>query len=250
MLRPKLIAGFLLLIPVVASAAAGNLSTRFDAANRLYEIGSYTESAQAYAEIIQSGHTSAAIYFNLGNAYLKADQIGAAIAAYHHARLLNPRDPDIRKNLEHALARLPESEATLLQTYAPVRFGLTLGQWTLLGSVAFWIFFALLAIREWKPDLASRLRGPIYTSGILMLVLLVTVGWIAFARFGHRLGIVTQSDTVVRYGPLSESESRYTLSDGFVVRIIDQKGDWLKVSHAKHPPGWVKQSRLTKLRSG
>lgn len=250
MMRPKLIASLLLLLPVCGFAAVEGFSTQFDEANRLYEVGRYRESAEAYSAIIRSGHTSGAVYFNLGNAYLKLDQVGRAIAAYHHARLLEPRDPEIRRNLRHALARLPESEAKPLRALAPSHLGLTATHWTILGTIAIWAFFGLLAIREWKPDAAPRLRRAMYVCGAVALLLALIVASAVIPRIGNELGIITASKASVRYGPLTESEARYTLNDGFVVQILDRKGDWLKITHADRPPGWIQQSNLTKLRDG
>src|SRR5208283_2864410 len=48
----------------------------FNQANRLYEQGKYTQAAAAYEKITRAGTVSPALYFNLGNAWLKGGQIG------------------------------------------------------------------------------------------------------------------------------------------------------------------------------
>ena len=74
----------------------------FDTANKLYEEGKFAEAAAAYESLVQSRQVSAALYFNLGNAWFKSGQIGRAIAAYRQAEQMTPRDPDLRANLQFA----------------------------------------------------------------------------------------------------------------------------------------------------
>src|SRR5215467_3632580 len=79
-----------------------SVANAFDAANKLYEQGKFNEAAAAYEQVTNSGQVSTALYFNLGNAFFKAGQIGRAIVAYYQAERLNPRDSDLRANLQFA----------------------------------------------------------------------------------------------------------------------------------------------------
>src|SRR5262249_40911221 len=81
---------------VSVSVSAENSPSAFEAANRLYLEGKFSEAATTYGILEQSGQKSAALYFNWGNALFKSQQLGRAIAAYRHAEELAPRDPDIR----------------------------------------------------------------------------------------------------------------------------------------------------------
>src|SRR5204863_6861501 len=81
---------------------AENAPSVFEAANRLYFEGKFSEAATTYGILEQSGEKSPALYFNWGNALFKSGQIGRAIAAYRQAEALAPRDPDIRANLQFA----------------------------------------------------------------------------------------------------------------------------------------------------
>src|SRR2546425_8526780 len=69
-------------------ARAGDVSSAFEEANRLYEQANLTEAAAAYEKILQSGQATSALYFNLGNALFKSGQIGRAILNYRLAQLL------------------------------------------------------------------------------------------------------------------------------------------------------------------
>src|SRR5205823_6641015 len=84
----------------VAELRADAAPAAFEAANRFYFEGKFSEAATTYGILEQSGQKSAALYFNWGNALFKSGQIGRAIAAYRRAEALTPRDPDLRANLQ------------------------------------------------------------------------------------------------------------------------------------------------------
>src|SRR5205823_5530071 len=86
----------------VAELRADAAPAAFEAANRFYFEGKFSEAATTYGILEQSGQKSAALYFNWGNALFKSGQIGRAIAAYRRAEALTPRDPDLRANLQFA----------------------------------------------------------------------------------------------------------------------------------------------------
>ena len=119
--------------------------TAFESANKLYEQGKFAEAASAYASLLQSNQASAALYFNLGNAFFKSGQIGRAIAAYRYAGRVTPRDPDVRANLQ--FARNQRQGPTLSPNRWQRWLGrLTLNEWTLLAAVAVWLWLLLLTI--------------------------------------------------------------------------------------------------------
>ena len=65
-----------------SSTVGANPSTEFDAANRLYEQGKFKEAIAAYEALAKSGSVSPALFFNLGNSFYKAGEIGRAIGSY------------------------------------------------------------------------------------------------------------------------------------------------------------------------
>jgi tetratricopeptide (TPR) repeat protein len=67
----------------------------FEAANRLYEQGQFAEAAAGYQKLIDAGQASAAVLFNLGNAWFKSGKIGRAVVAYRQAATLRRATPDV-----------------------------------------------------------------------------------------------------------------------------------------------------------
>ena len=91
----------------------GDIATpTFESANKLYEEGKFGDAALAYEKLAGAGQSSAALYFNLGNAFLRAGQIGRAIAAYRQAGRITPRDPDVRAKSGSRESRLPSGPSS------------------------------------------------------------------------------------------------------------------------------------------
>src|SRR5215468_6877297 len=121
----------------------------FFRANHLYADGRYADAAAEYEHVLESGVASANLYFNLGNAYLKAGDVGRAVLAYERARRLAPGDPDVRANL--AFARGEDAGGDESPRWTRVTFPLA-AVWssdTLVAVVAaaWWALFLLLAVR-------------------------------------------------------------------------------------------------------
>ena len=228
------------LLPLRAQAAIPTAA--FDAANRLYEENKFADAAAAYEKLAQSGQASAALYFNLGNAYFKSGQIGRAIAAYRAAQQINPRDPDLRANLQ--FARNQTSGPTLLPSRLQKWLGrLTLNEWTLLAASALWLWLLLLAILQWRPALKPALRSYIVALAVILgLSCACVISTLRATRFTRTVIVITPEATV-RYGWLPESRVAFTLHDGAELRVLDQKDEWLQVSAGPGKIGWLRRDQ-------
>jgi tetratricopeptide (TPR) repeat protein len=218
-------------------------STAFDSANKLYEQGKFAEAASAYEKLARSGENSAALYFNLGNAFFKSGQIGRAVAAYRTAEQITPRDPDLRANLQFARNQTPSP------TLSPTRWQrwlgrLTLNEWTLLAAGAVWLWLLLLAVLQWRPALKPALRAYVLSLAILSVLLCACVAATLRETRFTRTAIVITRDTAVRYGPLAESPTAFTVQDGAELRVLDQKDDWLQVSTDPRRIGWLRRDQV------
>ena len=95
----KVVYIFILLLSLSASAQQNAL---FDSATKAYNAGEYQSAVDIYLEILESGKHSPELYYNLGNAYYKLNQIAPSIYYYEKALLLKPNDVEIKNNLGYA----------------------------------------------------------------------------------------------------------------------------------------------------
>ena len=134
----------LLLIPLSASAVT---KERADSA---YAQEHYQQAIADYEALLKSG-VSADIYYNLGNAYYRTDNITKAILNYERALLLSPGDDDIRFNLQMARSKTidkitPQSEMFFVTWYHSLVNLMSVDAWarTALFTLAIAIVLVLL----------------------------------------------------------------------------------------------------------
>ena len=239
-------AGCLLLLVVASSAArAESPAGSFDQANKLYEEGRYTDAAAAYENMTRAGPVSAAIYFNLGNAWFKAGQIGRSLCAWRRAQELAPRDPDVRANLQFARNQ-PGLGAPAIPGGRWTRWAalLTLNEWTGLASAFIALFFTVLTARQIWPAWKKSGAGLTAALAVACAGWLVGLGLALDARFGAQSSVVIVPEAVVRRSPLEEAPSVFTAHDGAELLVLDRKDGWLEIADAAGHSGWLPQNEV------
>lgn len=241
-----------LLLFSILPLRAADIAGVFDTANKLYEQGNFQEAAAKYQELLRTGAASPAVYFNLGNAWFKAGQLGRAIAAYREAQRLSPRDPNVRFNLQFVRKQVTGSEQAPGPAWKSWLTNLTVDEWTIGASIAFWVLFILLALGELRASLRSALR--LWSLGAaaasLMFAVLLTAA-VYYDRTSDS-AVVVVPNTVVRYGPLEDSKVFYQLRDGSELEVLDEKKtaenqSWLMVQDAARRTGWLKRNEVVVL---
>lgn len=239
----SLVACFIL---AITTGFAADISTGFDSANKLYEQGKFSEAASAYEKLVQSGSVSAPLYFNLGNAYFKSGQLGRALAAYHHAEQLAPRDPEVRANLQFVRGQVqgPTVAPTSLQRWLA---SLTVNEWAALTAALFWLVLALLVLIQFRPGWKQPLRNFLWPGAVATLA----VGMCLTAAWSNRSSlsaIVVSHDAIIHNGPLDEAPANTTIHDGAEVTVLDTKNDWLQVRVDGNRIGWLKRDQVVLTR--
>lgn len=244
----KLFLLLVLLLPLLtwAENAAVNpvsVDVQFDVANKLYAQSKFADAAAGYQQIIAAGSVSSALYFNLGNAYFKAGQLGRAIAAYRQAEELAPRDPDVRANVQFARNRV-QGPRLGMSLWRQKLGTLSANEWMAFATAAVWITLGLLIARMIKPSLRATLR-PWTVVAIVGSLLIFTGAKLAISQSASpRTAIVVVTDATVRNSPFEESPAAFTAHDGAELRVIDHKDDWLQVTDGNRNLGWVKRAAV------
>ncbi len=228
----------------VAAETAESAETRFAAANRLYEQGRHAEAAEAYERLVADGAVNATVWFNLGNARYQAGQLGRAIAAYTRARELAPRDAEILNNLRMARAktgiRRDESLAALLGR-------LSLNTWAVAAELAIFVWFALRALVQLAPARRSALKAPSWIAGSAAALLAAAAWVVADDQLWTRRAIVSVPETVIRRGPLADSQGKSTPPDGTELEVLGEKDEWLNVRATDGTEGWILRQHTERL---
>jgi tetratricopeptide (TPR) repeat protein len=249
-MRVDLTPGFLSLLVVCLALVVGSYAqqvsprSEFEAANRLYEQGLFAEAAAAYETILASGLTSAAVHYNLANAHFRSSHLGLAISQYRQALALAPRDPDIRANLKFARQQVAGTSSVRHRLWLRQLHQLRLNEWTLLTFAALCLTSGLLIVGHWQPARRRRLRPCVLLGAFFTTTFLAASATLWHHQHQAPLAVALRSSFPIRYGPLSESQVHFTVSEGTELTVEDTQDDWVQVVDATQRRGWTQRDML------
>ena len=228
----------LLALVVAGNIFAADVASDFSAANELYAKGKFSDAADAYEKILQSGAQSPALLFNAGNAEFKAGHLGLAIAAYRRAAQLSPRDDEIRANL--AFVRNQVQGATFRESRWQGWFGaLTLNEGALLTAALFWMTLALFIARQLRPALVPKLKTTTWLFATLTIFSVSVLGLQAANHFWSATAVVVSTGATARSGPFDDAQSAFTVHDGAELSVLDRHDNWVQVAGGAGQTGWL-----------
>lgn len=213
-----------------------------------YQKGDYAESAREFARLADGGLESPAVYFNMGNAYLKAGQIGRAAWAYERAFMLDPRDEDIRFNRSVVKAALGEPVAAGSQgdVLDPVRRFLDYVR-TAEIELALQFSTILLVVLMLAFAYARNLR-PIIGTFFWLAFMASTLVWgaaaLRWSEVRYPAAVVQEKEVFVRYGPAESNSKSHQLKEGASLRIEKRSGDWYLVRLVSGQTGWIPKNSV------
>ena len=74
-------------------------------ANEAFEAGQPEVAIMGYEQLLEKGYRSVALFYNLGNAYFKTDQLAEAIINYERALLIDNNETSVLYNISIARAK-------------------------------------------------------------------------------------------------------------------------------------------------
>lgn len=244
----------LAILAPAASSTADEVASLFAQGNQLYTSGDYRGAIRAYEAIIDKGYESWEVYYNLGNAYYKSGQLGRAILNFERALRLNPRNEDIRYNLELANLKVVDRIHSIpelffvrwLKGLAQLLSAATLG-WLSLGmyflAILLWISRLFVAKVGWR-SLSTLMLVPVVTA---MLFFGGLAAYRVYLDRAINYAIVLAEKVDARSAPEPESTEVFAIHEGVKVRIEDRASDWAKIRLADGKVGWVPGTSIEKI---
>ena len=235
-----------IVILLISFTAFAQNEALFDRATEAYNGGEYQAAVDSYLEILENGKHSPELYYNLGNAYYKLNQIAPSIYYYEKALLLKPNDPEIKNNLSYAQNMTLDAIETLPETgfakiYNSLLGFLSFDQWSYV-AVVFVVLFVLFYIAFYYFRYSSRKRSAFVLS-IICLFMAITAVVFAYLEYNafvaDRPAIVFAQESSVKSEPNRTSQEAFALHEGTKVIVLDALNDWNKIRIADGTIGWI-----------
>jgi tetratricopeptide (TPR) repeat protein len=215
--------------------------------NTLYEQGDYPGAINRYELLATAGVRDGAIYFNLGNAYFEAQNLGKALLNYRRAQKLIPRDPELSINMARVRAErvdIQGDETTLVDSLTSLSSGvMTTDELSWLTLFLWTLFFGILAVWDMRVSWRDISRVPLIAVGILLASAMVLLGSRLFVE-SNRPAALMISDTSVMSGPGEAYLEIYRLYSAAELRVLEQRGDWVRFILPDQRQGWIPRSTI------
>ena len=237
---------------VICAAATSAQDDIFQTGVKYYQGGNYDDAIKMFSKIEKSGIESAALYYNLGNAYFKSGDLGRAVLYFHRARRLGPGDADIINNLKFA-SQFSEVQMVGVQLN-PIEAFLknAVGNYQLsaLGWLSSLFFISLVVLLIMKFGLQFCFTG---IDAVIISVLCLTIFAAGLTSFKYRVdyldrrAVILAPDAPVYSGPSSNTELELQGAPGLVVELLQESGDYYNVLLENKRRGWIKRDLVAEI---
>ena len=224
---------------------------QFEEANQLYRIGEYEKAATAYEQILKNGYETASLYYNLGNAYFKANNLPAAILNYERAHRIAPSDDDISYNLRLSNLRVadkiePVPKLFFVEWWQALTNAYSSDIWAMILVGCLWLVLATVcSVVVAHSQTLRRILSTLALLGITVFIL-STIGTVQRSRIesAENVAILFQASSYVKSSPDDRSTDLFVLHEGVKVEILDTVESWKKIRLVDGKVGWIPSSAL------
>ncbi|MBS1637841.1 MAG: tetratricopeptide repeat protein [Bacteroidetes bacterium] len=224
---------------------------KIERAEKAYKSKKYKEAVQSYEDLLKQGFVSDKLYYNLGNAYYKDNQLGKAIYNYELAHELNPSDEDIKVNLAIANDKTIDKIDTKTNLFAGVLkaklvHGISTTGWAWASIIAF--AAALLMIYMFVASPVMLLKRIGFFAGILCVigfVISMVFGFISLRdKKQTQFAIILAKECKIYNEPQEDDKQKFSLHEGTRLKVMETNTEWTSVKLENGNEGWVKTDAI------
>ena len=240
---------FSIFMPLVIHAA--DTDSTWLRAQDYYLQNEFSKAIVEYQSLADSGFVSAALFYNLGNAYFRNNDLKSAILYYERAKRLAPNDEAINENLELSYSLIFDKveavpELFLITWGKAIRDMYTVSTWAWLSIGCFIAMLVLGYIFLFVRKIGvRRFAFAICVVCFMLSVVAFTFGYFQKSNIERTdEAIVFVPSVVIKSSPADSGNNLFILHEGIKVRIEDRIGEWCEVRIADGRKGWMRISDL------
>jgi len=223
-------------------------------AETLYTNQEYDSVITIYNSLIQEGTVSAQLYYNLGNAYYKQNELAKAILYYEKAFLLAPNDEDIIHNLGFAHQQQIDEIKVITTGFVGIWLKdiyrtFSVDTWAVLSVFFFLLFIVSLYFFLFAKSIKLKKLG--FFIGIFLLISTILFALAANARHAeltnNKYAIVVEPTTSLKTEPSESAQDLTVVHGGLKVEVISTVGEWTSIKLADGKQAWVLSEYIEKI---
>lgn len=229
-------------------------TTLIEAAQEAYSKEDFQTAIEKYEQIVSNGNEAFELYYNLGNAYFKTDQLGLAILNYERAAKINPTDTDLNHNLAIAQSRTVDkievvSAPEFVSGFKSFVNATPADSWGIYSLMAFTLFLIALGIFFFLNVKNLKQLSLLFAAILLMLSLgFFYFGWQQQRWLNsNKEGIILQASVTVSSTPDQSGEELFVLHEGTKVRILEYFKDKTRIRITNGNIGWLFKNDLQEI---
>ncbi len=245
----RLCIGILIALGGCGAAADLEIARQFQSAEsqflRAQSPDDFRRVAIQYGQILDSGFASGAVFYNQGNAWVRAGEWGRAIASYRQAKRFRPRDPYLAANLDSALKSV-EGGAVARPTTNLTRYVFIWQDWMSYREKCILVTFLLVVMLAacYAMQFLSRFKLLRSVALVVFAFLILSFGSVVLEWrdiYATEHGVVISGPTVARKGNSETYEPAFNkpLPVGKEFVLTERRGEWIQIEIAGLGKGWV-----------
>lgn len=225
------------------------------AGDSAYVKGDYETAITLYENLLKSNGESSDLYYNLGNAYYKNDNIAKAILNYERALLLDPSDEDLLFNIELARSKTVDKVAPVykffLMSWIEDIINLTDMQgWSVFGIVFFLLSLATFGLFLFGKSVSIRKTG--FVVAVISLFVAIFANLSAYHQYHYLTerteAIVMSASVTVKSTPSESGTDLFVIHEGRKVKISDDSmKEWKEIELEDGNIGWVPVNTIERI---
>ena len=250
----KIVIGVLFMLFICNVSIADNNTIEFDSANASYAKGNFEKAIEQYESLIENNSVSSELYFNLGNAYFKTNNIGLAILNYERAKKINLDDEDLITNLKLANQKTEDKIDAAPQLFlSEWKDGIinifNEKDWSIICILLFSISLILFGIYILSYNNGLKKVG--FFGGVLLSLFTIFIFFIAQNKYeltkNSANAIVISATATITGSPNEKGTKLFILHEGTKVVVTQEANEWTEIKIANGNVGWIKTNYLQKI---
>lgn len=236
------------------STKANQANALWDSANTAYSQANYSKAVALYDSILKSGMVAPEVYYNIGNAYYKSNNLAKAILNYERAVKIDPANEDFIFNLKLANQKIEDKidaapQLFLTQWKNAIVDLMSESGWSKWCIITLVVALGLLGV--FIVSQKSILKQLGFFGAVMFFVISLSSLFIAKHKYTITVNgseaIITAASTTITAAPTEKGTKLFILHEGTKVSVTEESDAWYEIKIANGNTGWIKKTQLEKI---